>query len=168
MRTFESGATRDDDTNKFDFEGFLSPLVLHRFAEYMHKHRKQGDGALRASDNWQKGIDREAYMKSLWRHFFDVWAAHRGLPTKESQEEALCALLFNAQGYLFELLSKREATVPSTPSGGVHTATPIALEDAFCACRSPLIAFMHGREVCRECGKPIHREHLDGKGGARG
>ena len=54
MRTFKSGATRDDDAEKFDYEGFLSPLVIRRYAEYMHGHRKQVDGKMRDSDNCQK------------------------------------------------------------------------------------------------------------------
>ena len=103
MRTFETGATRDTDQNKHDYEGFLSPLVLERFAEYMTKHRKQADGNLRASDNWQKGIPLDAYMKSGWRHFFDWWKEHRGRPSTEGVEDAICALLFNAMGYLHEI-----------------------------------------------------------------
>jgi len=39
MRTFASGATRDADDHKLDFEGFLSPFVLERYAQYMHKHQ---------------------------------------------------------------------------------------------------------------------------------
>ena len=70
MRKFDSGATRDIVEDKFDFEGFLSPLVLNRYAEYMNKHRKQSDGNLRDSDNWQKGIPMKVYMKSGFRHFF--------------------------------------------------------------------------------------------------
>lgn len=112
MRTFSTGATRDSDNTKIDFEGFLSPLVLRRFGEYMNRHRVQADGGLRASDNWQLGIPKDAYMKSMWRHFYDVWCRHRGHATLsgESQEEELCALLFNVQGYLHELLKERAAT----------------------------------------------------------
>lgn len=111
MRKFSSGATRDSDDTKIDFEGFLSPLVLRRFGEYMNRHRVQADGELRDSDNWQLGIPRDAYMKSMWRHFYDVWCCHRGHATlsSESQEEELCALLFNVQGYLHELLKSRAA-----------------------------------------------------------
>lgn len=109
MRTFETGATRDQDENKPDFEGFLSPLVLDRYAEYMHKHRKQADGTLRDSDNWQKGIPLPAYMKSGFRHFLDWWKEHRGHRTKEGLEEALCALIFNASGYLHEVLRDRNS-----------------------------------------------------------
>lgn len=103
-RTFESGATRNTDAGKHDYEGFLSPLVLERFAEYMTKHRYLEDGTVRDSDNWQKGIPKDAYMKSAWRHFMDVWKRHRGLPTEEPLEAALCALLFNVMGYLHETL----------------------------------------------------------------
>jgi len=88
-----------------DFEGFYSPLVIRRYAEYMHKHRLQADGEMRDSDNWQHGIPRDAYIKSAWRHFMDWWMEHRGLPSREGLEEALCALIFNAMGYLYEVLT---------------------------------------------------------------
>lgn len=106
IRQFETGATRDTDIGKLDYEGFLSPLVLRRYAEYMHSHRIQPDGALRDSDNWQKGIPRDQYMKSMWRHFMDVWTAHRGYGygSDEWLETALCAVLFNVCGYLHEIL----------------------------------------------------------------
>jgi len=107
MRKFESGATRDDDKSKLDFEGFFSPSVLNRYAEYMNKHRKQADGKLRDSDNWQKGIPLAVYMKSGYRHFFDWWANHRNVTSvvKDDVEESLCALLFNTMGYLHEYLN---------------------------------------------------------------
>lgn len=108
MRNFESGATRDSDSDKFDYEGFLSPEVLKRYAAYMHEHRKQADGQLRDSDNWQKGIPRTVYMKSMWRHFMDVWTIHRRMSFFDGDyrllNEALCALLFNVMGYLHEQL----------------------------------------------------------------
>lgn len=103
-RNFKTGAYRDSDDDKYDYEGFLSPLVLERFAKYMHKHRKQSNGKIRDSDNWQKGISKSVYIKSAWRHFMDVWKEHRGIKTKEGIEEALCALLFNIMGYLHEIL----------------------------------------------------------------
>ena len=113
MRKFNSGATRDDDNNKNDYEGFLSPLVIQEFGNYMNKHRKQADGKLRESDNWQKGIPFTAYIKSLWRHFLDLWFLHRGHNRfdakdghKITKKEALCAILFNVQGYLHEELKK--------------------------------------------------------------
>lgn len=110
MREFSTGATRDTDEGKLDYEGFLSPLVLRRFAEYMHMHRLQADGKLRDSDNWQKGIPQEAYMKSLFRHFMDTWLEWREKGGSGAKwEEALCAMLFNVQGLLHETLSAKAA-----------------------------------------------------------
>lgn len=108
MRDFDTGATRNDDSAEPDYEGFLSPLVIHRFGEYMNAHRTQADGRLRDSDNWQRGIPRSSYIKSLWRHFLDLWLHHRGAPAlaREELEEALCAILFNASGYLHEVLKE--------------------------------------------------------------
>ena len=108
-RKFDTGATRDQDTTKLDYEGFLSPLALTRFAAYMHEHRVQSDGTLRGSDNWQKGIPLESYMKSMWRHLITVWGHHREVPTAdcESQEDALCGVIFNAQGYLHEIMKAK-------------------------------------------------------------
>jgi len=107
LREFETGATRNLDDDKLDFEGFLSPLVLERYAQYMNKHRTQADGAIRESDNWQKGIPLKAYMKSGYRHFFDWWKHHREIPAAEALEESLCALLFNVMGYLHEVLKRK-------------------------------------------------------------
>ena len=109
MRTFETGATRDTDTNKIDYEGFLSPLVLERFGQYMHENRIQSDGQIRDSDNWQKGIPLTAYMKSLWRHFMVLWTGHRmDIVNDKVMEDTLCALLFNIQGYLHEYLRNKD------------------------------------------------------------
>jgi hypothetical protein len=107
MRVFATGSKRNVETGKLDFEGFLSPLVLERFARYMHHHRRQRDGALRDSDNWQKGMPRDVYMKSAWRHFMAWWMAHRQWQpsTPRQLENALCGVLFNASGYLHEHLA---------------------------------------------------------------
>ena len=109
MRTFETGATRDDEGEKLDYEGFLSPRVLHDYAMYMHTHRKQADGELRASDNWQKGMSFDVYMKSLIRHVMTAWEAHRNGDMFKSGE-ALYGVLFNAMGYLYELTRGMEPT----------------------------------------------------------
>ena len=109
IRTFGTGATRDTDLGKHDYEGFLSPLVLVRYGEYMTKHRKQPDGQLRDSDNWQKGIPLDQYIKSAFRHFVDVWLGHRGHNSPDGLEDALCALLFNVSGYLHEIIKGRSS-----------------------------------------------------------
>jgi len=113
IRKFETGATRDTAEGKPDLEGYYSPDVVARFCRYMLKNQKQSDGTLRTSDNWQKGIPKAQYMKSLSRHFLAVWLLHRGFPCVDVNqqpvdiEEALCGILFNAQGYLFELLKEQ-------------------------------------------------------------
>ena len=109
MRQFETGATRNADQEKFDYEGFNSPLVMDRFAEYMHKHRKLVEGGMRDSDNWQLGIPLAAYMKSAWRHFLDVWRQYRGHPGQDTLEDSLCALKFNVDGFLHETIKARLA-----------------------------------------------------------
>jgi len=116
MRNFSTGATRDSDAGKLDYDGFFCPAVLERRAQYMHKHRIQPDGNLRDSSNWQKGIPIVEYRRSLWRHFRDLWALAWGLEiidekTKESIdiETAICSCMFNLEGWLHELLkAKRE------------------------------------------------------------
>jgi hypothetical protein len=54
-------------------------------------------------------------MKSLWRHFHDVWALHRNVypfTEKDVMQAALCAVIFNASGYLHELLKQEEKVPP--------------------------------------------------------
>ena len=107
MRTFESGAIRDDDDGKLDYEGCQSPLVMERYAEYMMKHCTQKDGKKRSTDNWQKGFGLVVLMKSMFRHFMAVWMLHRRLRAGDITE-SLCALKFNVDGYLYEVLKERE------------------------------------------------------------
>ena len=135
MRTFDTGATRHSDEGKLDFEGFLSPHVLKRYAEYLNEHRTQADGKVRASDNWQQGIPLTVYMKSMLRHLMDVWVIHRQedydppVSLRDAHETALCALMFNTMGYLFEIL-KEKAMHPEPPpasgTGAFVTETPDA------------------------------------------
>ncbi len=115
MRTFTTGATRDDDTHKVDYDGFVSIPALRAFGHYMRTHQVLADGTLRDSDNWRKGIPIEAYRKSMWRHFLDV-AETLGVEGRQPDAiEALCALLFNVQGALHELVKeKREVAEPET------------------------------------------------------
>lgn len=102
IRKFKTGAFRNNDSNKLDYEGFLNPLVIERFAEYMNKHRILENGDLRNSDDWQKGMPKEVYIKSGFRHFIDWWKEHRNIKSREGLQDALCALIFNAMGYLYE------------------------------------------------------------------
>lgn len=115
IRTFETGANRDTEEGKLDYEGFLSPDVLEAYAKYMHFNRHLRDGTMRASDNWQKGIPMDVYAKSLNRHHLEVWKLHRKInkavedhrPTitmKMNLIWSLAAVVFNSMGYMLELL----------------------------------------------------------------
>jgi hypothetical protein len=106
IRTFNTGANRNSDEGKLDYEGFLSPFVLKRFGLYMQKHRALADGTLRESDNWQKGLPYDVCLKSLLRHVMDVWIDNRGGFANETIEDALCAIIFNAQSMLLTLLKE--------------------------------------------------------------
>lgn len=112
MRTFWSGATRSTDAGKPDYEGYLSPLVIRRYGEYMTANRVQADGKVRTSDNWTKGIPTSEYLKSLLRHVVDVWLIHRQYPDKATGtlQDALCGVMFNAMGYLFEEIKREQNT----------------------------------------------------------
>lgn len=110
-RVFESGATRNVDDKKLDYEGFISPHVMRRYAEYMHRHRTQKDGRVRDADDWQKGIPVRVYVSSLVRHTMDFWTIHRGgtvidpdTGEKATQEDLACAIMFNIMGWLHEVL----------------------------------------------------------------
>lgn len=103
IREFETGATRDTDEGKLDYEGFLAPAVLERYAQYMHRHRQQSDGTFRASDNWQKGMPQEQYLKSLIRHVVEFWKINRSkVPIDGDPQEIACAIMFNIMGWLYE------------------------------------------------------------------
>lgn len=132
IRQFETGATRNTANGKNDYVGFNNPLVELHFGNYMNEHRIQSDGTLRASDNWQKGIDRDTYLSSLDRHTKDLWALHKGYfaykETKDNgeythylineiidlpnnwkiitKEDALGGIRFNCDGYWLEEIKK--------------------------------------------------------------
>lgn len=107
MRQFESGATRNSDTDKLDIEGFMNPMAEMVFYRYMHKHRHLDDGSLRDSDDWQKGIPQKEYVKSLKRHTEDVHLWNRGYDTRDGIVEAICGNIFNNFGLLHEILEGR-------------------------------------------------------------
>ena len=108
MRTFESGATRDGNEDKPDHTGYLSPLAIQRYGEYMLKHEVQSDGTRRGADNWKRGIPVEQYLASAFRHLLDWWLEADGHESRDGLEDALCGLLFNVQGALHEVMTGRD------------------------------------------------------------
>lgn len=114
VREFSTGATRSSDNGKLEYRRFLSPTALRRYAEFMHKNRVQPDGNMRDPDNWKKGIPIDSYMDSLGRHYMEIWLLHDGQEVLDEKgnpvdlETALCAIIFNAVGYLHEQLKEKD------------------------------------------------------------
>ena len=129
VKMLPSGATRSAEGGKFDYEGFINPGVLFEYSKYLHKHRVQADGSFRDSDNWQKGMSNDDYMKPLLRHTMDAWLIHRGYAVykekaeqgeathigtglelvpiswhRTSLKDSLCGIIFNASGYILNLI----------------------------------------------------------------
>jgi len=112
MERFNSGATRSNTDERNDPEGFMSALAIERYCEYMTKHRKQADGTIRDSDNWQKGMPFGRALKRMWRHLMHLWIRHRGFNPSDQyaavdMEEDLCAIMFNTNVMLHQLVKKR-------------------------------------------------------------
>jgi len=107
MVYFDSGATRSEEP-MVDPEGFLSPFVLDVYNDYMAKNRKQSDGQIRGSDNWQRGMSKARYMRALYRHWLEAWRAWRD-PQGHTDDmiAGLCGVIFNAQGMILEIIIKR-------------------------------------------------------------
>jgi len=109
IRTFDTGATRDNIEGKLDYMKALCPLVLRRYVRYLDKHRLQPDGTMRDFDNWKQGIPLETYHSSKGRHFFAAWLLEEGYEVEDNhgpvdEEDALCGELFNTMGRLHEIL----------------------------------------------------------------
>lgn len=114
-REFLGGSTRNSSDGKLDYEGFNSPIVDWRYAQYMHSHRIMEDGSMRDSDNWQiGGKDWEAELpKSMYRHFMDYRLLERGYKVTENgksidMEDVLCGIIFNCKAKLHEMLKDKK------------------------------------------------------------
>lgn len=116
-RIFPTGAYRNDNKGKFNYDGFINPAVENSFARYMHGHRKMEDGSLRDADNWQKGFSVDEIMQSLLRHVMDVHLLHRGYEVidekgeKITLEECLNGVKFNINAYILQLINEKKSKV---------------------------------------------------------
>ena len=128
MRTFDTGATRDNVEGKLSYMRALSPAVLKGYVQYLDRHRQTANG-VRAFDNWKNGIAKDAYMDSLMRHTQDAILAYFGeKPAAKDFTtllDLLYAIMFNTNGMIFELLVEAgEATRERcTPSVTVESVT---------------------------------------------
>jgi hypothetical protein len=110
LRVFPTGAIRDDNHNKYEYAKALDPRVLRAYLAFLHRHAEMPDGSYRPVDNWKKGMG-ETFIDSLVRHVMDLWELdHYGESYRPENGEpvnmvdALCAVIFNAHGWLYEHL----------------------------------------------------------------
>lgn len=108
MRVSSTGATRNDDNGKIDYR-YKSAVVSRAMGEYMHAHRKQKDGKIRAADNWKHGMPLEWYLKSFRGHLEDFELIMEGHKVTEGDKpvslwHALFGLLFNLTAFMHELI----------------------------------------------------------------
>ena len=115
IRTFEGGATRNNDPDRIDFLRMMSLEVLFAYADYMRRNRRQTDKdgnliKLRDFDNWKGGFPPHETAESLMRHVLDLGALTDGIePMRECNiPDTCCALIFGATAYLHKHLKERE------------------------------------------------------------
>lgn len=128
MRKFISGAIRNEDSSRINYEKGLSPIVLRCYGEFMRRHNKCSDGSYRDEGNWKKGFTKQSYMESKFRHFMETWLLHDGFLDEDIKDElreelkheptaieiedryfeklleSLCAEFFNTMGYMHVVL----------------------------------------------------------------
>lgn len=125
MRTFETGATRNNDPERVEWVKMLSLPAMFEYAKYMRAHRQQADGNLREYDNWKGmngrgGFPLNDVVESLMRHTLDLAALDAGVePMREcDKKEACCAIIFNAMSYLHTILAKEQNPFRRLDGGG--------------------------------------------------
>lgn len=92
---FESGAIRDSQEGKEEYQEAISDLTLRRYALYMlSQAKKYGKG------NWKKGISSESYSNSLDRHLNKYRIKKNWGIDIEPGVDHLSAALFNLQGLI--------------------------------------------------------------------
>ena len=97
VRSFDSGAIRDNDSTKPDFIETVSWTAFRRFGEYMTgKKSRYGSG------NFKKGIPVESYEQSLVRHLQKYLENKYEQGVCEVNEDHLSAMVFNVFGIIHE------------------------------------------------------------------
>lgn len=105
ITTFKSGAIRDNQEGKPDFNETISWTAFNRYAKYMTgKKAKYGAG------NFKKGIPTSSYVASMLRHV-DKWMRNTYENGQdELNEDHLSAIVFNVFGIMH---NEGQAALPS-------------------------------------------------------
>ena len=114
VRQWKTGANRDIAEDKLEVARFLSPLVIQRYCEYMHKNRFLKNGDVREPDNWKNLFGEEheqVCLDSLARHFLDLWLETEGGKGREEKQDTLCAIMFNSMAILYKILKEENGKV---------------------------------------------------------
>ena len=72
----------------------------------MRDHNIKNGELKRNEANWKKGMPKQSYLESKARHFLEAWITHEGYEDGDI-EDLICADIFNAQGYLHEILVEK-------------------------------------------------------------
>lgn len=92
---FPSGAIRDSQEDKPDFNETISWTAFNRYAKYMTgKKSKYGAG------NFKRGIPTESYVKSMLRHVDKFMRNTFENGDDEKNEDHLSAIVFNVFGIM--------------------------------------------------------------------
>lgn len=116
MRKFEGGATRDSIKGKLSFVRALSPIVIQRYVQYLEGHRDLPDGTKRDLDNWKGGLPALIWLEGGDRHHRATWLIHDGFEARDNHgpvtlEDSLCGIIFNASGWLHDLLKEKQTPI---------------------------------------------------------
>lgn len=153
MRNYETGATRNSDEGKPQYAKIGDPTIDKAYADYMNAQAVQADGKIRPADNWKKGIPVADYLDSQRRHWHDVWFHLSGHPEQAEEKDlvtALCALKFNVDGMLYEVLKERRAAAAGPGDVCEVAHTTIAEEDL---CETRRIKKRMKPHMCQGCGR---------------
>lgn len=103
IRNFDTGAIRDTEDNKEDYNETISWTAFKRYAQYMTgKKKKYGAG------NFKKGIPIESYERSLLRHVQKYMENKYEDGIVERDEDHIAAIVFNAFGIMHEEEMKKK------------------------------------------------------------
>lgn len=108
VRRYEGGGVRDSNKGKPRYD-LIPSVALKRMAELYRKGAEHY-----GEHNWEKGITRDSFVESAWRH----WMAYL---LGETNEDHLASLVFNVFGIMY--LQDKEGKKEIKPIGEQRSYT---------------------------------------------